>query len=99
MLEGRVTRVDWENPHVHFYLDVKDARGAVVHWVCETGGPNVLIRAGWKRDSLKPGRRVQVKAYLAKDGSNNVDARIVTFSDQRKVFTGLANDGGPRETD
>jgi len=96
MLEGRVTRVDWENPHVHFYLDVKDARGAVVHWVCETGGPNVLIRAGWKRDSLKPGRRVQVKAYLAKDGSNNANGQKVTFPDQQSVVTGTQSDSAPR---
>jgi hypothetical protein len=99
LLEGKVTRVDWANPHVYFYLDVKDSGGAVVHWVCETGGPGALIRAGWKRDALKPGHHVTVKAYLAKDGSKSVDARIVTLPGGRKVFTGLPPDDGPRATD
>ena len=93
-LEGVVTKISWANPHVFFYVDVKNG-DAVVNWACETNGPNGLIRQGWKRDSLKVGDKVKVTAYLAKDGTNTVDARQVTLPDGHKVFTGSANDGGP----
>jgi hypothetical protein len=56
-LEGVVTRIDWENPHVHFYVDVAQSDGTVVNWACETGGPNRLAKRGWTRDSLKPGTK------------------------------------------
>ena len=49
---GTVTRVEWTNPHTWFYVDVKDERGAVVNWAMEMGGPNALMRAGWKRTSI-----------------------------------------------
>src|SRR5437588_12710233 len=77
-LEGIVTKIAWANPHVYFYVDVKNSDGAMVNWACETNGPNGLIRQGWKRDSLKVGDHVTISAYLAKDGSNTVDARQVT---------------------
>jgi hypothetical protein len=94
-LKGIVTRVDWANPHVYFFVDVKDANGTVVNWGCETNGPNALIRQGWRRDSLKVGDEVTVDAYRAKDGSNTVDARLVTLPGGKKVFAGSADDGGP----
>ena len=72
------------------------ASGTVVNWACETNGPNGLIRAGWKRDSLKVGDQVTVDGYRAKDGSNMIDARLVTLPDGRKVFAGNSDDGGPR---
>lgn len=87
-LEGVVTRVDWENPHVHFYVDVAGADGTVVNWVCETGGPTRLTRRGWTRDSLKPGDKVLVHGFPAKDASHAVDGRQVTFADGRKIGTG-----------
>ena len=95
VLKGVVTKVEWENPHVYFYVDVKDEHGKVVNWALEGGPPNGLIRAGWRRDSLKVGDVVTVDAYLAKDGSNFADARRVTFPDGRKVFSGTGDDGGP----
>ena len=94
-LEGVVTKIAWANPHVYFYVDVKDSNGSVVNWACETNGPNGLIRQGWKRESLKVGDTVNVTAYLAKDGSKSVDARMVTLPGGKRVFTGSANDGGP----
>src|SRR5215204_3315759 len=54
-LSGAVTRVEWENPHAWFYIDVKDASGRVENWGLEMGSPNILIRAGWGRNTLKPG--------------------------------------------
>lgn len=95
--KGIVTRVEWANPHVYFYVDVKDDKGKVTNWGFETNGPGGLIRQGWKRDSLKAGDQVSVQGYLAKDGSRLADARQVTFADERKVFAGTAGDGGPTD--
>jgi len=94
-LKGVVTKLEWANPHVYFYIDVKDDKGNVVNWGCETGGPGGLRRAGWTRESMKPGDQVTVDGYLAKDGSHLVDARNVTLPDGRKVFVGTQGDGGP----
>ena len=80
MLEGVVTAVAWENPHVFFYVDVDEGYGKVVNWAFETMGPNGLSRMGWKRDSLSPGDKVIVEAYLAKDGSHLADGRKVMLS-------------------
>jgi len=90
-LEGVVTRVDWENPHVHFYVDVAGADGTVVNWVCETGGPTRLARRGWTHDSLRPGDRVIVHGFPAKDASHAVDGRQVTLADGRKIGSGSSH--------
>lgn len=84
-IEGVVTRVDWENPHVHYYVDVKQSDGTVVNWSCETGGPKRLERRGWMRDSLKPGDKVVVHAFPSKDGSHSADGRKVTLADGRTI--------------
>jgi hypothetical protein len=94
-LNGVVTKVEWMNPHTHFYIDVKDENGKVVNWDLETGSPNALSRRGWTRTALKPGDVVTVQAFHAKDGSSLASARTVTLSDGRKVFAGSADDGGP----
>jgi hypothetical protein len=95
-LEGVVTRVDWANPHVYFFIDVKDSHGVVANWGCETAGPNQLFRQGWRRDSMKVGDRVTVRGYLARDASKTADAREVTLADGRKIFSGTPDDGGPK---
>ena len=88
-LTGKVTKVEWTNPHIFIYADVTDAKGAVVSWAFEMGGPNALLRQGWKRDSLKPGDLVTFEGSLARDGSNLVNARSVTMADSgRKMFAG-----------
>lgn len=87
-LQGVVTRVDWENPHVYFYVDVADPDGKLVSWKCETRGPNGLERKGWKRDSLKPGDKVIVQGSLARDGSHTADGRQVTLANGRKILSG-----------
>ena len=86
-LEGVVTRVDWENPHVHFYVDVSQSDGTVVNWACETGGPNRLAKRGWTRDSLKPGDKVIVHGFPAKDASHAADGRKVTFANGQTIGT------------
>lgn len=86
-LTGTVTKVEWTNPHIFIYADIKDDNGAVTNWAFEMGGPNALLRRGWKRDSLKPGDTVTMEGSLARDGSPLVNARVVTV-DGRKLFAG-----------
>lgn len=86
-LEGVVTRVDWENPHVHYYVDVAEPDGTVVNWSCETGGPNRLVKRGWTRESLKPGDKVVVHGFPAKDASHSVDGRKMTLANGQTIGT------------
>jgi len=87
---GIVTKVDWVNPHAWVYVDVKGDDGTVVNWALESGAPNALYRAGWRKDDLKAGDTVTFSAFLAKDGSHTAAARQVTLPDGRKVFAGSA---------
>ena len=96
-LKGVVTKIDWANPHVYFYLDVKDVKGSNTNWGCETTGPGALHRQGWNRDSLKVGDQITVDGYPARDGSKLMDARRVTLPDGRRIFGGTPGDGGPGE--
>lgn len=96
-LKGTVTKIDWANPHVYFYIDVKGDDGKVENWGCETAGPGGLLRRGWKRDSLKVGDEVTVNGYRAKDGSRLADARHITLPDGRRIFGGTPGDGGPED--
>jgi Family of unknown function (DUF6152) len=94
-LKGVVTKIEWANPHVYFFIDVKSDKGDVVNWGCETAGPGSLHRQGWTRDSLKLGDQVVVDGYPAKDGSKLADARSVTLADGRRLFGATPGDGGP----
>ena len=87
-LTGTVTKVEWMNPHVYFYIDVKDDAGAVAHWAIEGGAPTSLYRAGWRRESLKFGDVVTVHGFLARDGSKLANMRTAILADGREVFGG-----------
>ena len=87
-ITGAVTKVEWTNPHVHFYVDVKNNQGEVVNWNIELGPPLILRHLGWRQDSLKTGDQVTVEGYLAKDQSNLANAKKVTLADGRSVFAG-----------
>ena len=87
-LTGAVTKVEWFNPHIWVYLDVKDADGKPQHWQCEGGAPNSLVRNGWTKNSLKQGDEITIDGYLAKDGSKTCNARKVTLADGKSVFAG-----------
>ena len=93
--KGVVTKLDWMNPHVYFYVDSTDKDGKPVHWACEAGNPNALARRGWKKNSLKAGDEITVQGYRAKDGSYTVNARSITLADGAKVFAASSEDGGP----
>ena len=64
-LKGAITKVEWLNPHVWLYLDVKDESGAVAHWQCEGGAPNGLTRQGWRKITLKPGDEIHIEGFRA----------------------------------
>ena len=87
-LNGTVTKVEWANPHIYFYLDVKTPDGKVEHWAVEGGAPNSLYRNGWRKDSLQVGNVVTVDGWLAKDGSKLANMRAVVLADGRQVLGG-----------
>ncbi len=98
ILKGSVIKVDWLNPHVWIYLDVKDDAGKVAHWQCEGGAPNSLTRNGWTKNDLKQGDAITINGTLAKDASNTCNASQVALPDGRRVFAGSSNpDLAPKE--
>jgi Family of unknown function (DUF6152) len=94
-LSGTVTRVEWANPHIWIYLDVKDDKDAVQHWQCEGGAPNTLTRNGWSKDSLKAMQAITIDGWLAKDGSKSCNMRAVKLPDGRTVFAGSSGGDNP----
>ncbi len=84
VLKGIVTKVEWMNPHVYFYLDVKDDSGDINNWALEMGPPNGLERSGWTRNTMKVGDEVIVEGTLAKDGAKQANARSVTMASTGK---------------
>ena len=80
-LKGIVTKVEWVNPHVWFYINVKDEpTGEVTNWGAEMGAPHQLQRRGWRRESLKIGEEVTVKGSLARNGSKRMNASSVILT-------------------
>ncbi len=94
-LTGTITKVEWTNPHMYFYIDVKDASGNVVNYAVEGYPPNTLKRTGFSKADLKIGDVVTITGYPAKDNSSRVAGREVTFPDGAKKFAGPAAGNGP----
>jgi hypothetical protein len=92
-LHGVVTKFEWMNPHAHFYIDVTDKDGKVANWNLELASPNMLVRNGWRRTSLKEGDQVVVIASQAKDATNTASVETVTLPDGRKLTFMAAPDG------
>ena len=88
-ITGTITKVEWQNPHIWFYVDVKNPDGTVTNWGFSGGAPGVLQRRGISRTSMKPGDVVKVEGFRAKDGSSNGSGNTVTFEDGRRVFTAM----------
>jgi hypothetical protein len=86
-LKGAITKVEWTNPHAWLWVDVKDADGKVTAWSFEMGSPFALMRAGWKRDDIKPGTEVEVSGYRARSGLPVANASIVKLPDGRDLFS------------
>ena len=88
-LTGTVTKLEWTNPHIWFFMDVKNPDGTVTNWGFEMASPNNLLRAGWKRDSMKVGDVVAVEARQARDGSHNANSQSVVLTGTgQRLFTG-----------
>jgi Family of unknown function (DUF6152) len=91
-LTGTVTKVEWRNPHTYFFVDVKDEKGSIHNWAMELGSPNVLMRRGWTRDSLKIGDQVTVEGARARDMSYKGNAQSVTMTSGKQLFNGSAQE-------
>ena len=89
---GTITKVEWQNPHVWFYVEVKDESGKITTWGFSGAPPGSLMRRGVTKAALKVGAVVNVEGSRARDGSNNASGRRVTFADGTNVFT--ATEGG-----
>jgi hypothetical protein len=95
-MTGTVTKVEWQNPHTFFYIDVADEKGKITNWAMEMGSPNGLTRAGWNRNTMKPGDKVTVEGSLAKDGSPLGNARSVTLnSTGKRLFAASSQTTNP----
>ena len=95
---GTVTKVEWQNPHIWFYVDVKDADGKVTNWGFSGGAPGQLQRRGIYKSVIKEGMSVTVEGFLSKDGTHNANGARVTFADGRQVFTASAEDKLPEDS-
>lgn len=90
-LRGTVTKLEWQNPHVFYYLDVADAPGKVTNWAIEASTPNQLYRRGWRKDDLKVGEVVTLAdSSPARNGSPKAYGGTLTLANGRKVFSGSA---------
>ena len=90
-LQGKVTEMKWANPHAWIYLDVTGTDGKVTNWAFETGGANALFRRGWRKEDLPAGTVLVIEGWHARNGSNTVNARSITFQDGRRLFAGTSN--------
>lgn len=84
-LKGTVTGYDWTNPHVYIYVDVKDAKGAVEKWSVEMASVGMLARAGWRRDTVKPGDDITVIGNRAKDGKALLHLNKLVFANGQEM--------------
>jgi hypothetical protein len=88
-MTGTVTKMEWANPHIHFYIDVTDASGNVVNYAVEGGTPNSLYRRGWRKDVLPVGSVVTIQgAAPSRNGSPRVHLGSVTTAEGRELFSG-----------
>ncbi|HYR83267.1 MAG TPA: DUF6152 family protein [Terriglobia bacterium] len=92
-MKGFVTKVEWTNPHVWFYLNVKNQDGTVSNWGFEMGPPHGLQARGWKRETMKLGDEIIVNGTLAKNGSNRANARTVTMASTGQKLGAASSEG------
>jgi hypothetical protein len=101
LLRGKVTRVEWINPHAWVHVNNENPQAALGEWMVEGGTPNTLLRAGIDRNSLKPGQEIIVRGYQSKDKlckpACKANGRDVTFPDGRKLFMGSSGTGAPKD--
>ena len=96
-LEGKVTKMEWINPHAWIHIEVTKEGGAVEKWMVEGGTPNTLLRRGFTKNSLEIGTEIKVDGYQAKDGSMKANGRDLTLPNGQKLFLGSSGTGAPRD--
>jgi len=94
-MKGIVTKIDWANPHVWFYLNVKKENGTIENWGFEMGGPNSLRNSGWTKETMKIGDELLVDGFLARNGSKNVNAKVVTMAATGKKLGAASSQNNP----
>ena len=98
LLKGKVTRLEWVNPHAWIHIEVSDHDGTKKEWMVEGGTPNTLLRRGITRDSLKTGTELVIDGYQARDHSLlRANGRNVTYPDGKKLFLGSSGTGAPTD--
>ena len=101
LLQGKITRIEWINPHSWIHIAVLGKDGQVQQWKIEGGTPNTLIRNGLTRESLKVGTELVVRGYQSKDEecvpACKANGRDITFTDGRKIFMGSSGTGAPKD--
>jgi len=86
-LTGTLKKVEWTNPHIWYYVEVKNPDGTTTMWALSGGAPGQLMRRGIRKDQLVVGQVINVEGFRARDGSHNGFGRSVTYQDGRNVFT------------
>ena len=95
--EGKVVKMEWINPHAWIHMEVMNDDGSSTVWMVEGGTPNTLFRRGFTQDSLAIGTDIVVDGYQAKDGSNKMNGRDLTFPNGEKLFMGSSGTGAPTD--
>jgi hypothetical protein len=96
-LTGKVTEMEWINPHAWIHIDVVGPDGKVTNWMVECGSPNIMLRRGFSKRSLEVGTELTIQGYQAKNGQNKANGSNVTFKDGKKLFVGGSNPDIPED--
>ncbi len=88
---GTVREFDWSNPHATIYIEAPDDKGAVRKWEVETNSPNLLNRAGWTRDTVKPGMQMTIFGFKGKDGAATMRMEKIVMPDGREITPANVN--------
>src|SRR3974390_3184464 len=87
-LVGKVTEMEWINPHSWIHIDVVGQDGKVTNWMVECGSPNIMLRRGFTKRSLEVGTVLDIQGFMAKSGENKANGSSISFQDGRKLFVG-----------
>ena len=96
-IRGKLTKVEWVNPHGWIHVDVTDDSGKITSWSVETGSPNALLRRGLRKTDFTAGLEVIINGYRAKNGTPTINGTSVKLPDGRNLFTGGSSPDGRTE--